>query len=174
MKYPLEQLVIIKQKKLEEAERNLQEKKRLLEVELEKLQKVEAEHNKVRIHKQDKLTQLRQTLDEGTTSDKIQQMKQYLKVVDEELKQKENKVKDQKKLVDVAEKNVETARQELLERQQDVEKLSLHKKEWEKEMQALVEQEEAIETDEMGSAMHTIRKKDQNAKNKKMPKRKKT
>ena len=101
-------------------------------------------------------------------------MKQYLKVVDEELKQKENKVKDQKKLVDVAEKNVETARQELLERHQDVEKLSLHKKEWEKEMQALVEQEEAIETDEMGSAMHTIRKKDQNAKNKKMPKRKKT
>jgi flagellar biosynthesis chaperone FliJ len=166
VEYPLEQLVIIKQKKLEEAERNLQEKKRLLAEAEEKLRKVEAERDKVKTHKDDKLAQLRQTLDEGSTSDKIQQMKQYLKVVDEELKQKETKVKEQKKLVDAAEKNVETARQELFEKQKDVEKLSLHKKEWEKEMRAWAEQEAAIETDELGSGMHT-RKKRHTARHKK-------
>ncbi|MGE5195914.1 MAG: type III secretion T3S chaperone [Anaerolineae bacterium] len=162
-KYPLEQLVIIKQKKLDEAEKVLQEKKRALEKELDKLHALEKERNTVKEHKQAKLTQLRQTLDEGSTTDKIQQMKQYLKVVDEELKQKESKVKEQKKQVDAAEKQVEAARADLLKKQQDIEKLAMHRKEWDKEVYALMEHQEAIETDEIGSAMHVLRQKDEHS-----------
>ena len=159
MTYPLEQLAIIKQKKLEEAEKVLREKKNALLKEQEKLAKVEEERNKVKEHKMAKLTQLREKLDAGTATDKILQMRQYLKIVDEQLKQKEHKVKEQQKHVEAAEKQVEAARQDFVKKQNDVEKLSIHRKQWEKEMHYALEQKEATESDEMGSAMHARRKK---------------
>jgi predicted nucleic acid-binding Zn-ribbon protein len=79
-------------------------------------------------------------------------MRLYLKEVDEKLKLRETKVKEQKKVVDAAEKKVEDARQEMLKRQQDMEKMRLHRKEWEKEIKIILEQKEAIEMDETGSA----------------------
>lgn len=161
-KYPLEQLAQIKQKKLEEAERALEERKRQLEKEETKLEAVEKERDKVKGHKESKLAQLRKKLDEGTTSDKIQQMKQYLKVVDEQLVQKQAKVKEQQKHVDAAKHQVEEARKDLFKKQQAVEKLKIHRKEWDKEMKAIEEHKESLEGDEIGSAMHTIRKKARN------------
>ncbi|HEY2810742.1 MAG TPA: type III secretion T3S chaperone [Rhabdochlamydiaceae bacterium] len=152
--YPLEQLVLIKQKKLEEAEKNLREKKRLLEEEENKLRAVEKERDKVKDHRFAKLTQLREKMDEGAPSDKIQQMRYYLKEVDQQLAQKEVKVVDQKKRVEAAQRNVELARLDLLKKQQDVEKLRMHREEWEKEMKAIAAQKEGVETDEMGSALH--------------------
>jgi flagellar biosynthesis chaperone FliJ len=155
--YPLEQIAIIKQKKLDEAERVLREKKKALEREEEKLAAVEKERNEVKEHRFAKLTQLREKMDEGAPSDKIQQMRYYLKVVDEKLKAKEIKVKEQQKNVETAKLQVEAARNDLVKKQQDVEKIQTHRKEWEKEMAALAEQKEAVETDEMGSVLHQRR-----------------
>jgi flagellar biosynthesis chaperone FliJ len=158
MKYPLAQLAVIKGKKLEEAERTLRDKKEALLQEENKLRAVEQERNVVREHKHAKLNQLREVLDSGTTSTKVQQMKQYLKVVDEQLRQKESKVAEQKKRVDAAAHAVESARQDLFKKQRDVEKLQIHRKEWDKEMKAVEEHKEAVEADELGSAMHTRKK----------------
>ncbi len=157
-KYPLEQLAIIKQKKLEEAEKVLKEKKEALIKEEEKLKAVEKERDKVKEHRMAKLEQLREKLDAGTATDKIQQMKYYLKVVDEKLKAQELKVKEQEKKVEAAKKQVEVARQDFLKKQQDVEKLRLHREEWDKEMKVHLEHLEGIESDELGSAMHARRK----------------
>lgn len=156
-RYPLEQIAIIKQKKLEEAEKNLREKKKALEREQEKLIAVEKERDEVKDHRFAKLTQLREKMDEGAPSDKIQQMRNYLKVVDEKLKSKEIKVKEQQKQVETAKQHVETARQELIKKQQDVEKMKTHRKEWEKEMHAEAEHKEAVESDEMGAMLHQRR-----------------
>ncbi|MBI3237191.1 MAG: type III secretion T3S chaperone [Chlamydiales bacterium] len=158
-KYPLEQLVLIKQKKLDEAEKVLKEKKEALLKEEEKLSIVEKERDKVKEHRMAKLTQLREKLDAGTPTDKIQQMKYYLKVVDEQLKIKEQKVREQQKHVDAAKNALEAARLDFMKKQQDVEKLNLHRKEWEKEIKLELERIEATENDELGSAMHTRRKK---------------
>ncbi len=158
--YPLEQLVIIKQKKLEESEKVLREKKNALLKEEEKLAKVEEERDKVKDHRHAKLTQLREKLDAGTSTDKIVQMRQYLKIVDEQLKQKEQKVKEQQKNVDAAEKLVEIAREDMIKKQHDVEKLAMHRKEWDKEMRAEMEHKESLEGDEMGSALHSTRKRE--------------
>jgi flagellar export protein FliJ len=152
--YPLEQVAIIKQKKLDEAERTLREKKKALEREEEKLAAVEKERNEIKDHRFAKLTQLREKMDEGAPTDKIQQMRHYLKVVDEKLKAKEIKVKEQQKQVDAAKQQVEAARQDLIKKQQDVEKIQMHREEWEKEMRAIAEHKESIETDEMGSVLH--------------------
>ncbi len=157
-KYPLEQVATIKQKKLEEAEKALKEKKELLVKEEEKLTVVEAERNKVRDHRKSKLTQLRENLDKGTSTDKIQQMKHYLKVVDEQLKIKEQKVKEQLKHVEAAKQAVEAARENYIKKQQDVEKLKMHRHEWDKEMKAHLLHEESVEGDELGSG-HSRRKK---------------
>ncbi len=159
MKYPLQELVYIKQKKLDEAEKVLKEKKELLTKEEQKLKELEEARNKVKEHREDKLTQLRAELDTGTTSPKIQQMKSYLKVVEEELRQKQVKVVEQQKAVDAATKAVEIARQDLIKKQQDVEKLKTHKKEWEKQQLAEIEQKESLESDEIGSVLHQIKRK---------------
>jgi hypothetical protein len=164
--YPLEQLTLIKQKKLEEAEKNLKEKKIAYDKEKEKLETLEKDRDKVKFHRDEKLNQLRQKLDEGTTTDKIQQMKIYLKEVDDKLKVKENKVKDQVKVVDAAEKKVAEARIEMIKRQQDMEKMRLHREEWDKEMKIIEEHKESLEMDETGSSMFS-RKKSQSSKGRK-------
>jgi flagellar biosynthesis chaperone FliJ len=157
--YPLQQLYIIKQKRLEEAERTLYEKKQELEKEQKALSKLEQERDTVKEHKQDKLRQFRTTLDEGTTSTKIEQMKNYLKVVEEQLKNKEHKVNEQKKRVSAAEHKVEEAKQEIFKKEKELEKMKMHKKEWEKEMKVQEIKEEEKHTDELGSSMHIRRHK---------------
>ena len=94
----------------------------------------------------------------GTTSDKIEMMRDYIKVVDEELKQKEKKVQDQIKVVEEAVEAVEAARKDMVKKQHDVEKLKMHRKEWEKEMRVIEVYEEGVENDDLGTAMHSTKK----------------
>ncbi len=158
--YPLEQVAQIKAKRLEEAEKLLQEKKKLLAVEEEAFKSLEQDRDKVKYHKDAKLEQLRNELDSGSTTLKIQQMKQYLKEVDEKLKQREIKVKEQKKKVDAAQKAVEDARREMLKKQQDVEKIKMHRTEWEKEKKSYLEHLESLENDEIGTTIHLKKKRE--------------
>lgn len=158
-KYPLDQLDFIKKKKLEEAEKLLREKKELLRQEEVKLKAVEAERDKVAAHKDEKLQQLRAALDAGQPTNKIEQMRIYLKLVKEELKTKQKKVDDQIKKVREAEKQVEIARQNLIEKQKNVEKLTIHRKEWQKEADKEFERKEDVEVDDISSSRHILRKK---------------
>ncbi len=163
--YPLEQLVAIKQKRLEEAEKALAEKKAILAQEEEKLAALEKKRDEVKEHYQDKLTQFREKLDAGTSTDKIQQMKQYLKLVAEDLRVEEQKVEAQKKVVAAAQHQVDLARQELFKKQKDLEKLKIHHKEWEHEVHKIEERKEGVNTDEIGSVMHTLKKAQKKRKN---------
>ncbi len=158
--YPLEQLMVIKKNRFDQAVKTLAAKKALLEKAYEKLYDATQERDQVLEHKTAKLQQLRQSLDEGTTTDKIQQMKTYLKIVDEKLAEKQKKVQELQKQVDLAQKQVDLATDELFQRKKDLEKLELHRQEWEKELRYWVEQKETLEQDEQGSSTHTIRKKE--------------
>lgn len=160
LSYPLEQLMTIKKNRFDQAVKTLEQKKEILEKAYEKLYDLTQERDQVLTHKQEKLKQLRDSLDEGTTTDKIQQMKAYMKIVDEKLQEKEKKVQEQQKQVDLAQKQVDIATDELFQRKKDLEKLEIHKKEWEKEVQYWATQKEASEHDEQGSATHSIRKKE--------------
>jgi flagellar biosynthesis chaperone FliJ len=154
--YPLKQIIEVKQKRVEDAEKVVKEKKIAHEKEQQKLAEREAERDKVKEHKKDKLKQLRDTMDEGTTSPKIQQMKVYLKLVDEKLKVEEKKVKDQKEQVTLAEKNLEQALADLKQKRQEVDKLLTHQKDWEKEMRKEMEIIEGREQDELGSVIYNV------------------
>ncbi len=160
LSYPLEQLMTIKKNRFDQAVKILEQKKEILEKAYEKLYEVTQERDKVLQHKGAKLAQLRQALDEGTTTDKIQQMKAYLKTVAEKLAEKEKKVVEQQKQVDLAQKQVDLATDELFQRKKDLEKLEIHKQEWEKEVRYWTEQKEAVEHDEQGAATHALRKKE--------------
>lgn len=153
--YPLKQIIEVKRKRVEDAEKVVVEKKIALEKEQQKLAEREAERDKVKEHKDDKLKQLRETMDNPSTSPKIQQMKVYLKLVEEKLKVEEKKVKDQKEQVAAAEKNLDLAKQDLYRKRQEVDKLLIHKKDWEKEMKRELELMEGREQDELGSVIHT-------------------
>ncbi|MBI3508982.1 MAG: type III secretion T3S chaperone [Chlamydiia bacterium] len=158
LNYPLQQLMSIKKSRFDQAVKVLEEKKLLLEKALQKLAEVTRERDQVLEHRVAKLNQLREELDAGTTSDKIQQMKFYLKTVDEKLADKEKRVAAQKKEVDLAQKQVDLATHEMYQRKKDLEKLEMHKGEWEKEVRYWSERKEASDQDEQGSAMHQMRK----------------
>ncbi len=153
-RYPLEQVLQVKRKREDDAAKVVKEKKQALEKEEEKLMKLVAKRDEVKNHYDDKLKQLRQTLDEGTTSDKIQQAKSYLKIVQGNLEKEEKKVKEQKDQVAIAQKNYEAALADLKARRQEVEKIRIHKEEWEKEESKRIELKEENEQDEIGSTMY--------------------
>lgn len=158
-KYPLEEIEQIKKKRLEEAEKSLQEKKQFLEKEQKKLDQYTKELELIKQHKIDKIRQMMDEMEKGTTSDQIMIKERYLKVVvEEKLKREHAKVVEQKKEVNKAVDEVEKARILLEQRRQDVEKLRLHREDWEVEMRSLEAAEENKETDEIGTTMHTARK----------------
>lgn len=156
--YPLKQVIDVKRKRVEDAEKVVVLKKEALAREEEKLKEREKERDDVKKHHADKLKQMRDEMDHGTTSPKIQQMKAYLKVVLEKLQVEEKKVLDQKEQVKLAEKNLEAAKADLKKKRQDVDKLLTHKVDWEKEMRKEEEIQEGREQDEVGSVMHLIHK----------------
>ncbi len=160
VKYPLEQLASIKQKRLEVAERELAEKKKQLAFEEDKLEIFSKKRDQVKEHYQSKLDQLRDELDHNAVVYKIEQMKQYLKKVMEELQIEERKVVDQKKVVVDAEKKVEIARKNLFKRHKDVEKIKLHRKDWEIQMAKSIEREEEAENDELSSSRYIAKRKE--------------
>lgn len=152
--YPLAEVLEVKNRRVEIAELAVKEKKKLLEIEEEKLRQREAERDKVKDHYKAKMNQLRKELDEGTTSDKIDQMKVYLKVVQEHLAAEEKKVKEQKAQVELAQKNLDIAKAQLKDRERERDKIVTHRKEWTKET---VKEMQVIETraeDELGSTMY--------------------
>lgn len=155
--YPLKQVLEIKQKRVEDAEKVVQEKQKILEQEKEKLAQREAERDKVKDHKKAKLQQLRDELDHSTSSPKVQQMKVYLKLVDEKLKVEEKKVQEQKTKVEAAERDLEEAKKQLYLRRLEVDKLKTHREDWTKEIRKEEEIVEGREMDELGQVIYNIR-----------------
>ena len=101
---------------------------------------------------------MRETIDKGTTSPKIQEMRNYIKVVQENLAVEEKKVKEQKDQVTQAEKNLDQAREELRRKRQEVDKLHTHQKDWEKEMRKEQEVLEGREQDEIGNIIFSTKR----------------
>lgn len=159
--YPLKEVLEVKHRRVEQAEKVVAEKKQALQVERDKLAQREAERDKMLQHNNDKLKQMRAAMDGGTTSPEILQMRAYLKVVKEKLKIEEKKVKDQKEQVDLAEKNLTVAEAELRARRTDVDKLKSHRVDWEKEMRRENDIIEGREQDELGSITFSTNKRKQ-------------
>lgn len=153
--YPLKQVIEVKQKRVDEAEKIVKEKQAALEKEQQTLKQREADRDKAKKHYNDKLTQMRQEMDKATTSPKIQQMRAYIKVVKERVAAEEKKVNDQKKQVDIAQKNLDAAKENLRIKRQEVDKLLSHRKDWTKEMKKEQEIIEGREQDEVGSTLFT-------------------
>lgn len=155
LEYPLHQVMDVKKRRVEHAEKVVKDKKEALEKEKDKLKEREKERDKAIQHYNDKLNQLRSELDsgEGTTTDKIIRMKNYIKVAMEKVKIEEKKVKDQKDQVEIATKNLQAALNELRLKRQEVDKLETHRKDWIREMRKEEEIIEQREMDEIGSVI---------------------
>lgn len=158
VEYPLARVLEIKNRRVEAAEKNVKLKEEALNKELAILKEKEAERDKIKNHRNEKLAQLRHELDTGTTTDKVQQAKVYLKLCNEKLVVEEKKVAEQKEQVELARRNVEVAKQELKQRRLEVDKLVTHKKDWTKERAKEIEVEEAREQDELGSLSYNLRR----------------
>ena len=152
--YPLIQVLEVKKKRVEDQERVVQEKKTALEQEQEKLREREEERDKAKAHHAAKLQQLRDELDQNTHTPTIMQMKAYLKVTIEKVKVEEKKVKEQQDQVELAEKALEEAREQLRLKRIEVDKLVSHQIDWEKEARKEQDIIDGREQDELGSTIY--------------------
>lgn len=156
--YPLEDVLKVKIKRVEDAEKALAQRRVELAQEKERLKEREKERDAVKKHMNDKMTQFRLELDSGTNTAKITQMKDYMKVVKERLVAEEKKVDDQKEKVKQAEKRVEDAKAELAIKVKEVDKLKEHKVNWTKGINKEMEEMEAKEQDELGNIVFSLQR----------------
>lgn len=158
-KYPLQQVYSIKKDRVTKAEKVVREKKELMQIEEDKLRKVKEKRDEVKSLLQQKINQLNTSFDEGTTSDKILQMKGYIEVVKTKLKDAEQQVVTQQKQLEKAEAALAQAIKDLKARRIEEEKIKMHKELWEKEDAKQQEQEEAKQQDELGQSVYEIKRK---------------
>lgn len=149
--YPLEVVIGIKERRVDEAKKEVARKQAELDREKEILAQREAARDQVLNHMRDKLAQIRETMDRECHTNEIQQMRLYLNVVKAKLEEEEKRVAEQKKQVDIAQKNLDFAKKELAARQKEVDKIKEHKAEWTKAAKKEEADEEARKQDEMGS-----------------------
>ncbi|MBF5050672.1 Uncharacterized protein CLAVI_000287 [Candidatus Clavichlamydia salmonicola] len=158
LKYPLERVLVIKKDRVSKAEKVVKEKLRLLEIEQQKLKKVKAERDGVFSHYQQKITQLRDSLDQGTTSEEVLKMKAYIQVVKIQLAEEEEKVRKQQEFVTKAVREVDRAKKDLQKRRLEEEKTKMHKEGWLKIAKREEELQEEKEQDEMGQLLYELRR----------------
>lgn len=151
LKYPLEQVLDIKKRRVAEAEKIVKEKQEILDKENKKLDEYKQAYQRVIDHHKDKIEQLRTALDEGTSMYKIEQIRTYIKEVKNKMYEEKRKVERQEKQVEKAEKAVEEARKVLKERRLEVDKLNTHKEEWIAAELKELKRLEAKHLDEVGS-----------------------
>ena len=151
--YPLDQILGVKKKRVEEAQREVVNKQEALKKEEQELLKVEKKRDEVKNHKQEKLDQLVTTLNEGTTSDEVLQMKAYLEVVEEKLQDAEQKVQNQKQAVETAKQNLEVAKEDLHKKRKEVDKLEMHRKKWLKKEEKELARKDQLQQDEIGQTI---------------------
>ncbi|MCH9608597.1 MAG: hypothetical protein S4CHLAM45_11750 [Chlamydiales bacterium] len=156
--YPLEQVLSVKRKRVTDAERVVEEKTRALEVEQEKLKKIQGERDEVQRHFQEKTDQLKAAFNEGTTAEDVLKMKGYIKVVEERKGKAEKKVAEQETQVQKAEEELEAAKEDLRVKRLEEEKITIHKEEWEKEIKQELDKQEAKEQDEVGQLLYESQK----------------
>lgn len=157
--YPLAQILEVKLKRQEEAEKIATQKREALEKETVKLREAEGKRDAVRNHYQEKLAQLRAALDEGgITTTEISQMREYMKGVKEKLLKEEGLVKEQQKKVDKAQDDLNEALKVVKERRLEVDKIKTHRDEWMSAANKEVLKLEEKQLDEVGTTMFYSKK----------------
>jgi len=151
--YPLAEVLQVKQKRVEKQELVVQQKKDALEAEEKRLKEAEKKRDLVKKHLQDKLKQLRDELDGGTTSDKVTQMKVYIKEVQIKLAAEEKLVQEQMKQVQAAKAALAAAKEELRQKRVEVDKLKTHREDWTDEEKKNLRLKEEKDEDEMGNVI---------------------
>lgn len=156
--YPLEQILGVKKRRVEEAEKVVQDCKQALKREQEKLVQLQKASDAAKAYYDQKLTQLREALDTaGQSTAKLAPMRVHLQGTKDKWEQEQKKVKEQEKQIEEAEKKVEAALEALKEKRKDLDKIEMHKKEWMKSEHKELLRLEGIEQDELGVLIHESR-----------------
>ena len=155
-RYPLAQIEEIKKRRLEEAEKILREKREALDAAEKDLDEKRKALNATQALKLEMIEKYYEDIKQGTTSLEMERHDNYIReVMNVKLAEEKKKVDDQKKVVKQAAFELEEARKERLKKNQELEKIDLHKKEWTKEAKKAEGIEEAGVSDELGTAMHS-------------------
>lgn len=158
--YPLIEVIRIKKRRLDEAERVLRQKKEMLEQEKQKLSLAQKEFDAAKSLFDNYLQKLRDAMDLGEPARKIDQHKLHLKDLKDRFLIAEKKLLIQKKAVEAAEKAVEVARVDYQQKEKELEKLHIHKSEWSEALKLEEKRLEDIKMDEISTSGFARKKKE--------------
>lgn len=158
--YPLIEVIRLKKRRLDEAEKILRDKKQILAKEEEKLKVIQKELNEAKTKFDTYLQKLRDAMDQGEPSSKIDHHKLHLKDLKELFLMCQKKLDNQKKVVKSAEEAVETARLDYQLKEKECEKLTIHKTEWLQAMTLEQARADELKMDEMSTSAHARKKKE--------------
>lgn len=161
--YPLLDVERIKQKRLEEAEKVLRKAREALALEEKQLAKDKKSLQEIIDRKKEIIEEYFAKFEkEKMTGEKIESTLGYVKnIVEEKIEKAKKKYEAQKTRVKKARDDLDVARHDHYLKNQDLEKIHLHYKDWLKEQKALGLLAEQNLMDELGSNIYTS-KKDQN------------
>lgn len=154
-RYPLSQVEEIKKRRLEEAERVLKEKREALDLAEKDLKEKRKALNATKALKLEMIEKYYEEIKQGTTSIMMERHDSYIReVMNVKLAEEKKKVDDQKKVVKEATFALEKAREDRIKKNQELEKIHMHKKEWKKEVKKEESKDESGVSDELGTSMH--------------------
>jgi flagellar export protein FliJ len=158
--YPLVEVIRIKKRRLDEAEKVLREKKEHLDKEKQKLEQCQKEYDTAKQIFDNYLQKLREAMDQGDPTSKIEQHKIHLKDLKERFLVAQKKLEAQKKAVKLAEEAVEIARADYQLKEKELEKLHIHKSEWLQAMNLEVQRKEDVAMDDISTSSFSRKKKE--------------
>jgi len=155
--YPLEQLIAIKKQRLEKAERNLLEAKQQLEQEelalkrkMQECREAQDVHDGTVLHFYDVFQQ-------GLSSNEILQHKEKMKNTLEKVREEEENAQKQRTVRDTAQAKRQDCQRVVQRKRVELEKISMHRKEWKREELLEEIRDLASEQDEIGATRHYMR-----------------
>ena len=159
-KYPLQQITDIKKRRLEEAEKILKKKREILQQEENTLKEKRNLLNASQKAKLDMIEKHYIKIQEGISTVLMDAHNKYIKeVMNVKIDEDRENVKKQKKVVEKAKIDLDNARKDRLQKNQELEKMHIHKKDWKKQVDKELMIQEGVISDEMGMGIHFRNKK---------------
>ncbi len=157
--YPAEQILGLRQKAVEEAERLLRERRLATERERQKLAKLKEERLEIDRRKAAAQDEFQKRLGQPGANIMMEneRLVAYEKRCVVEAAAKDAEIRQQDAEVKRAESREQDAKFELNQRIKELEAIKEHKKEWEKETRRELEEAEERKLEEIGEVMHTTR-----------------
>lgn len=158
-KYRLQALIEIKRRAKQQAEIKLAKALARLEAEKKRLRELTVQKEEIIRRRREVRMELHQKVVTGKARVKDGSYRiNYLRRLDEEEKEKEKQIENQKRTIETCETEVKRARRDYIDAARELKVMEKHKELWQKKVALELSRREETEMDELGNVIHQLKK----------------